>query len=386
MIKEDALTRLEDRIGVEFDDRNLLIQALTHRSYLNEHPNHPTGHYERLEFLGDAVLEFIVTEHLYRNYPELPEGDLTTKRSALVEAANLTEVGRKLDIADMLLMSKGEQKDCQKPSSKSLHYILACSVEALIGAIFLEKGVGECRLFADAFILRNMTRIFETRREFKSELQEYTQSEFRETPSYKVIEASGPDHNKWYRIACVMDGKQIGIGTGRNKKEAQMNAAKDALRSLKGDEPGIASDNRPEPKVINQTRAMQPNKPVILQRRPLIKDQDMNPSPKQTVKTEENGMSPHKDQIFVESIVRELVNHPEDVWTERTTDEKGVLIVLHINPNDMSYVVGRAGRNIEAIRTLLRTMEARSGNSAVGLQVYESPEDFERHHGTPKFK
>ena len=388
MIKQEALEAFEERMGVEFNDRNLLIQAITHRSYLNEHPEHPTGHYERLEFLGDAVLELLVTEHLYRSYPEASEGDLTNKRSALVETANLAEIGKELKLEALLLMGKGERKNV-KGFEKTLRYFMSCCVEALFGAMYLEKGFGACRLFADAFVLKRMTRVFDARRDYKSELQDFAQAEFSVTPQYKVIEESGPDHDKHFRVACIMEGKRIGVGMGTNKKEAQVAAAQVALESL--NENGFQTDAEASDSIPEVPQRPEPEVTVLKRRQPSEENEQVSHTPSATAthpstNTEkENNMERSTDQEFVEYIVCAMVRHPEDVRTERTIDEKGVLIVLHVNPNDMSFVLGRSGRNADALRVLIKAMGARR-ESAVSLKIHESEEDFDRHRGRSSVK
>ncbi|MDP4001087.1 MAG: ribonuclease III [bacterium] len=219
--------KIEQTVGIKFDDLDLLARAFTHRSYLNEHPKTKLEHNERLEFLGDAVLELVVTEHLYKNYQE-PEGVLTNWRSALVKTESLADLAARLDLGQFLLMSKGENKS----GGRRRTAILANTTEALIGAIYLDKGYDIVRDFIIKNIIANLPKILENQSHIdpKSHFQELAQEKDNITPSYKVISASGPDHDKHFVVGVFLNDKEYGRGKGPNKQTAQQAAAADALK------------------------------------------------------------------------------------------------------------------------------------------------------------
>ncbi len=221
------LSELEARLGVQFKNPEHLRQALVHRSYLNEHPDFPLGHNERLEFLGDAVLELVVTEFLYRNYPN-PEGELTNWRAALVNAVMLAEVTHELDVEEHLYLSRGESKDA---GSKARQYILANAFEAIVGALYLDQGVEACRGFIDAKLLTRLPYILEHQLYLdpKSRFQEASQERLGITPSYKVLEESGPDHAKHFVVGIFLGDQLVAKGEGTSKQEAQVAAADNAI-------------------------------------------------------------------------------------------------------------------------------------------------------------
>lgn len=223
------LGELENKIGTSFVDKNILQQALVHRSYLNENPNFPLEHNERLEFLGDAVLELVVTDHLYLNY-KLPEGELTNLRAAIVRGEMLAKIAHELNIDDFLLLSKGEKKDV----GKARQYILANAVEALIGAIYLDGGYQGAKIFIERFIISKLTDVVAQGAHIdnKSRFQELAQEKFRITPIYRVMEETGLDHAKQFIIGAFLGDKKFGEGTGSSKQEAQQVAAKEALAKL----------------------------------------------------------------------------------------------------------------------------------------------------------
>lgn len=218
---------LEERLGHTFRDQSLLLQALTHRSYLNEHSDFPYPHNERLEFLGDAVLELIVTEFLYRSYAN-PEGDLTNWRAALVNAKTLAGIGQELHFEEFLLLSKGEARD---KDSKARMYILANAMESLIGSIYLDGGMTAAEKFIKTHILVILPRILELElyRDAKSKFQETAQELLGITPSYKVIEESGPDHQKTFTVGIYLIHELVATGAGTSKQEAQTAAAEAGL-------------------------------------------------------------------------------------------------------------------------------------------------------------
>lgn len=222
MPKED-FSMLEQTLGVTFQNVDTLRQALVHRSYLNEHPDFPLGHNERLEFLGDAVLELVVTEHLYQNY-ENPEGELTNWRAALVNADMLSDLCQKLEIEPFLHLSKGESKD---KDSKARKYILANAFEAIIGAIYLDQGWEGAKKFIAGRVLSELPRVLQNQLYIdpKSRFQEAAQEHLGITPSYKVLSETGPDHEKRFEIGVFLGKEQVAVGLGTSKQEAQVAAA-----------------------------------------------------------------------------------------------------------------------------------------------------------------
>ncbi len=225
----DKFGEIEKKIGVEFENKNLLIQAFCHRSYLNENSNFYLGNNERLEFLGDAVLELIVTDYLYFNYPEKSEGELTTWRAALVNTKEIGSVAEKLNFHDYLLLSKGEGREM----GKARRCILADTFEAVIGAIYLDQEYEVVKNFIEKVLIARLPRIIELElfRDPKSQLQEEMQEEVGVTPEYRVLEESGPDHQKIFEVGVFIKDKMIGQGEGGSKKEAEEEAAKEALKT-----------------------------------------------------------------------------------------------------------------------------------------------------------
>ncbi|MBZ1356222.1 MAG: ribonuclease III [Candidatus Nealsonbacteria bacterium] len=220
-------SNLEERIGINFKNRDLLAQALCHRSYLNENPNFYLGHNERLEFLGDAVLELVVTESLYIQYPKKTEGELTSWRAALVNTKILFEVSKKLGLSEFLLLSKGESKS----AGRTKQSILANTFEALIGAIYLDGGYDLCKKFTESHLMPRLTEIIKLGlfKDAKSKLQEESQSRESITPCYKVLEEWGPDHKKTFRVGVFIGDDLIAEGKGLSKQEGEEEAAKNAL-------------------------------------------------------------------------------------------------------------------------------------------------------------
>ncbi len=222
-----ALPQLEERLGHVFKNRDLLLQSVVHRSYLNEHPDFEVGHNERLEFLGDAVLELSVTEFLYKSF-DIDEGKLTNLRAALVNAKILAEISNEIAFEPFLFLSKGEQKDA---GSKARMYILANAIEAIIGAIYLDAGFAAAEAFIHRFVITRLRHIVENRLfvDPKSRFQEAAQDVVGITPNYKVLEESGPDHNKKFVIGLFLGAEMIASGEGTSKQEAQEEAARAAL-------------------------------------------------------------------------------------------------------------------------------------------------------------
>lgn len=219
-------SKLENALNIVFKNQDILKQAFIHRSYLNEHPGVKMEHNERLEFLGDAVLELIVTEYLYRNYPN-PEGDMTSWRAALVNSKMLSKIADELKLNDYLLLSRGEAKD----TGRARQYILANTVEALIGAIYLEHGFETSRIFVERTIVKELPEILEAKlyRDPKSAFQEEAQERVGITPTYEVLRESGPDHAKIFVVGVFLEKEKVAEGEGSSKQEAQEKAAQKAL-------------------------------------------------------------------------------------------------------------------------------------------------------------
>lgn len=218
----------QEKLGFEFENLDLLITALTHRSYVNEHKKSVHEHNERLEFLGDAVLELVVTDFLYRNYNE-PEGILTNWRASLVRTESISEAGQKLGYEPLLRMSRGEKNG----STRARHQILANAFEAVIGAVYLERGYEDAEKFIEKHILSKLEGILATGswRDPKSHLQEVSQRIDGMTPLYKVLEEVGPDHDKVFTLGVFVGERLMGQGTGHSKQLAQQQAARAALEA-----------------------------------------------------------------------------------------------------------------------------------------------------------
>ncbi|MDE2071514.1 MAG: ribonuclease III [Patescibacteria group bacterium] len=217
----------EEAAKVSFSDVNLLRQAFTHRSYLNEHRGETGGHNERLEFLGDAVLELVSTHFLYEKFPDKPEGELTAYRAALVNATTCAEVATALDMNDYLLLSRGEAKD----TGRARGVLLANAFEALIGAIYLDQGYDAAQRFIAAHLLPKIEEIVKKRlwQDAKSALQEKSQDEYGATPAYQVLDETGPDHDKQFVVGVYLGTELAAQGKGKSKQEAEQSAARAAL-------------------------------------------------------------------------------------------------------------------------------------------------------------
>lgn len=219
---------IEEIVGHEVRDLDLYISSFTHRSYLNENRSFPLPHNERLEFLGDAVLELAATEYLYKNYSH-PEGELTNFRSALVNYKKLSEIAKSMGLEKFMLMSRGEAKDM----GRARQVILANAIEALIGALYLDAGYGPVSEFIEKNILIELPHII-TQGSYvdpKSKLQELVQEKKGVTPTYGVVSESGPDHDKVFVVAAFINNEEIGRGTGPSKQEAEISAAENALEN-----------------------------------------------------------------------------------------------------------------------------------------------------------
>lgn len=224
-------SKLEKIIGTKFKNEDLLKQSVVHRSYLNEHPDFGLPHNERLEFLGDAVLELVVTEDIFRRFPEREEGDLTNWRASLVNAKMLSEIAGEIKLGGYLYLSRGESKD---KGSKARQYILANALEALIGAIYLDRGIGAVTKFIKERILSKLDYILAhgLYLDPKSKFQEESQERTGATPHYKVLKETGPDHAKIFEIGLYVGGDLIATGKGSSKQEAQVEAAAKGLKKM----------------------------------------------------------------------------------------------------------------------------------------------------------
>jgi ribonuclease-3 len=221
--------KFEESIGIIFRDKALLRQAFTHRSYLNEHRELKLAHNERLEFLGDAVLELIITHELYRAYPKQDEGDLTAYRSALVNTNTLAETAGELGVDKYLLLSRGEAKD----TGRARQYIHANTYESIVGAIYLDQGYDAAHKFVSASLLPKIENIVKegTFVDSKSRLQEVAQEKMSITPVYETLRESGPDHDKRFEVGVFLGTEKAGTGVGRSKQEGEQAAARQALKA-----------------------------------------------------------------------------------------------------------------------------------------------------------
>lgn len=224
------IVQLENRLGIKFNDLKLLTRALTHRSFLNETRQIEQESNERLEFLGDAVLSFVVSEWLYQQFPQYPEGNLTNLRSNLVKAACLAKIGQKLKIGDYLLLSRGERASGGNRNPT----LLANTLEAIIGAIFLDQGLKNLKVFIHRFFSPALKDIIGLRsfKDSKNLLQEKIQKGDDRPPAYKILKQEGPDHKKIFTVGVFVKDKLLASGRGKNKLEAEEVAAKAALKIL----------------------------------------------------------------------------------------------------------------------------------------------------------
>ena len=225
------LDTLEKKIGFVFKNKELLQQAFIHRSYINENRSSKLTHNERLEFLGDAVLELIVTEYLFKKYPDHQEGDLTSYRAALVNAVTLSKVADSLGFNDFLMLSKGEAKDI----GRARNSILADTMEAVIGAMYLDQGYDSAKEFIskNIFVLIDSIVAKGSWMDSKSKFQELAQEKVSITPSYEVMFEEGPDHDKQFTMGAHLGERMVGKGKGNSKQNAEQKAAEDALKRLK---------------------------------------------------------------------------------------------------------------------------------------------------------
>ncbi len=219
--------KISSALGIKIGNTALFQEAVTHRSYLNEHKSHPVPHNERLEFLGDAVLELAVTERLYADFPDRPEGELTALRAALVNSDMLSKIGRDLGMEHFLLMSRGEAKD----TGRARQFLVANVVEAIIGALYLDQGYGAAQSFIEAHVLTRTQEVLDSKlyTDPKSRFQEISQEKMGITPQYRVMRESGPDHDRRFIAGVFIGSDLIAEGEGLSKQDAQRNAAKAGL-------------------------------------------------------------------------------------------------------------------------------------------------------------
>ena len=232
---QDLLSKLEKKLGVQFNDLSLLKRALTHRSYLNEQKEPNLQQNERLEFLGDAVLELITTDYLYHHYQN-QEGELTSWRAAVVNTKSLAEVAETFSLEKFIFLSKGERRDIQT-DEKSKQSLLADTFEAVLGAIYLDQGYQIARKFVEENLVDKLKEIIKngSYRDPKSLFQEKAQEKFGITPSYNVLDEWGPDHAKQFKVGLYLDNRLVSEGVGPSKKEAQESAAQKALEKEFGE-------------------------------------------------------------------------------------------------------------------------------------------------------
>jgi len=224
------ITKAEQALNLTFSDKALLQRALTHRSYINENPNYPLEDNERLEFLGDAILDFITGEYLYHRFPEMAEGQLTNFRSALVRTETLANFASDLNLGEFLYLGKGEEDG----GGRKRKAILCDAFEAVIGALYLERGIDSTRQFVQQMIEPALKEILnaDTQKDAKSRLQEVSQSHFQMTPTYRTIKEEGPDHAKEFTVEALVGDKSYGYGCGFSKQSAAQAAAEKALENL----------------------------------------------------------------------------------------------------------------------------------------------------------
>ncbi|HSX39419.1 MAG TPA: ribonuclease III [Candidatus Saccharimonadales bacterium] len=230
MIPNIDATKLSQKLGTEIKDENLFITAFTHRSFLNEHTDYKNPSNERLEFLGDAVLQLLSSEYLFKHFPSSPEGELTNFRAAIVCTPSLAEEAKRLGYGEFLLLSNGEEAS----GGRSREYILANTFEAVLGALFLQSGLDFCRGFVEKELLHKVDNIIENEKykDAKSKFQELAQEKRGITPTYEVMDSWGLDHEKTFKVGVYLDKDLFGTGEGRSKQKAEQQAAFSALDKL----------------------------------------------------------------------------------------------------------------------------------------------------------
>ncbi len=224
------LSAFQNILGFTFKEESLLKEALTHRSYLNEHPSWPLSHNERLEYLGDAVLELVVSRFLFEKFSDFPEGKLTGLRAALVNYRMLSKVASEISLDKFILMSKGESKD----SVKAKEIIMANAMEALIGAVYMDSGYDSAEKFINKFVLSHLDEVVNLGldKDAKSLLQELAQEKEKVTPTYRVLKEEGPDHKRTFYVGVFFGEEMMERGVGSSKQEAETNAAENAIKTL----------------------------------------------------------------------------------------------------------------------------------------------------------
>ncbi|MFH1284022.1 MAG: ribonuclease III [Candidatus Peregrinibacteria bacterium] len=223
------MKKLEKKIGISFKDKDLLKTAFVHKSYVNEHRKESVTDNERLEFLGDAVLELVSTKHLFEKCPDKSEGEMTSFRSALVKGKTLAEIAEELDLGEYLFLSRGEEQS----GGREKNYILANTLEALIGTIYLDQGYGAAEKFIEKFILARLDEIIEKglHIDAKSRFQEACQEILEVTPHYEIVKEEGPDHEKEFTMGAYIGEELVATGMGSSKQKAEDEAAKNALKT-----------------------------------------------------------------------------------------------------------------------------------------------------------
>ncbi|MBU1133060.1 ribonuclease III [Patescibacteria group bacterium] len=222
--------KIQKILGIKLKDETLFKTAFTHRSYLNEHPKYENPSNERLEFLGDAVLQLLSSEYLFKNYPDHPEGDLTNFRSSVVCTSSIGKEAKRLDYGELLLLSNGEEST----GGREREYILANTFEAVLGALFLEKGLAQCRKFVERELMHKIEDVIKNDeyKDAKSLFQESAQDKFNITPVYKILRSWGPDHQKMFKVGVFIGKDTWGIGKGNSKQKAEQGAAETALEKI----------------------------------------------------------------------------------------------------------------------------------------------------------
>lgn len=223
--------RAQTALGLQFNNKALLQRALTHRSYINENPSYVLEDNERLEFLGDAILDFVTAEYLYHRFPEIPEGRLTNLRSALVRTEQLAGFAARIELGDHMYLGRGEEES----GGRNRPAILCDAFEALIGALYLDQGIDSTQAFIFRFIEPALKEVLssDAEKDSKSQLQEVAQSAYQITPTYRTVKEEGPDHAKEFTVEALIGQKCYGIGKGMSKQTAAQAAAGEALKVLK---------------------------------------------------------------------------------------------------------------------------------------------------------
>jgi|FLYN01.1.fsa_nt_gi ribonuclease-3 len=238
----DDVKQVEKQIGVEFKNRDLLLTALTHRSFVNEYTGEVVRDNERLEFLGDAVLDFLTGDLLYRHFPDMPEGRLTRLRAALVRTAALAELSQQCHLGEHMRMGKGEEASGGRKRITNL-----CAVfEAVVGALYLDQGLDAVRQFVVPLFMPLLERVLAESldQDARSLLQEWSQAHYSETPVYRTVEESGPEHEREFMVEVLIGDQVVGCGVGRSKRSAAQAAARAALHLLKQGGLVLSSNNR----------------------------------------------------------------------------------------------------------------------------------------------